>query len=70
MVQDSIGASKMDSSGRVSGLGMGLLNQSNYRVLRTGLESHPIGEYLWDIVNGGNIIVLDNKLENSEDFKT
>jgi len=40
----------MDSSGR-SGLGIEVLNQSNYKVWRTCMESYLIGEDLWDVVD-------------------
>ena len=43
----------MDSSGR-SGLGIEVLNQSNYKVWRTCMESYLIGEDLWDVVDGSN----------------
>lgn len=51
MVEDSIGTSKM-GGGRVNGLGIDLLNQSNYLVWRTCMESYLIGEDLWEIING------------------
>ena len=40
----------MDSSNR-SGLGIEVLNQSNYKVWRTCMEFYLIGEDLWDVVN-------------------
>jgi len=52
-VEKSTGTSKMDSSGR-SGLGIEILNQSNYKVWRTCMESYLIGEDLWDVVDGSN----------------
>ena len=42
--------SKMDSSGR-SGLGIEVLNQSNYKVWTTCMESYLIGEDLWDVID-------------------
>jgi len=40
----------MDSSGR-SGLGIEVLNQSNYKVWTTCMESYLIGEDLWDVID-------------------
>jgi len=40
----------MDSSNR-SGLGIEVLNQSNYKVWRTCMEFYLIGEDFWDVVN-------------------
>ena len=44
----------MHFSGRVNGLGMELLNQSNYKVWKTCMESYLVGEDLWDVVNGND----------------
>jgi len=43
----------MDSSGR-SGLGIEVLNQSNYKVWRTFMESYLVGKDLWDVVDRNN----------------
>jgi len=45
LVEKSSGASEMDSSDH-SRLGIELLNQSNYRVWRTCMESYLVGEDL------------------------
>ncbi|GKV48208.1 hypothetical protein SLEP1_g55034 [Rubroshorea leprosula] len=59
----------MDSSGHVVGLGMELLNQSNYNVWKTCMESYLIGEDLWDVVDGNDITAPANNEENAEAFK-
>ncbi|GKV36582.1 hypothetical protein SLEP1_g44695 [Rubroshorea leprosula] len=59
----------MDSSGRVVGLGMELLNQSNYNVWKTCMESYLVGEDLWDVVGGDDITALENNEENAKAFK-
>ncbi|GKV52289.1 hypothetical protein SLEP1_g58877 [Rubroshorea leprosula] len=59
----------MDSSGRVVGLGMELLNQSNYNVWKTCMESYLVGEDLWDVVGGNDITAPENNEENAEAFK-
>lgn len=69
LAEDSIGTSKMDSSGRVNGLGMELLNQSNYRVWKTCMESYLVGEDLWDVVNGGNVTIPAAGPENADALK-
>ena len=42
----------MDFNGCVNGPGIELLNQSNYKVWKTCMESYLVGEDLWDVVNG------------------
>ena len=42
----------MDFSSSVNGLGVELLNQSNYKVWKICMESYIIGEDLLDGVNG------------------
>ena len=37
---------------------MELLNQSNYKVWKTCMESYLVGEDLWDIVNGNDTVLL------------
>jgi len=67
-VEKSTGTSKMDSSGR-SGLGIEVLNQFNYKVWRTCMESYLIGEDLWDVVDGSNTTSPTNKQGNADAFK-
>ncbi|KAH0722294.1 hypothetical protein KY289_005338 [Solanum tuberosum] len=51
---------------RVNGLGMELLNQSNYKVGKT-IESYLVGEDLWDVVDGSKISPpADGPKNNSE----
>ncbi|XP_031371762.1 uncharacterized protein LOC116187248 [Punica granatum] len=45
----------MDMSNRAGGLGIELLNQFNYKVWRTCIESYLVGEDLWDVVDGNDI---------------
>ena len=44
----------MESTGRVVGLGMEILNQSNYRLWKSCMESYLVSEDLWDVVGGNN----------------
>ncbi|KAI4357175.1 hypothetical protein L6164_001141 [Bauhinia variegata] len=53
----------MDSSGCVIGFGMELLNQSNYKVWKTCMESYLIGESLWEVVGGDDTIAPENNVE-------
>jgi len=64
LVEKSTGASKMDSSGR-NELGIELLNQSNYRVWRTCVESYLVGEDLWDVVDGNITTSFTDESENA-----
>ena len=59
----------MDFSGRGNGLGMELLNQSNYKVWKTCMESYLVGEDLWDVVNRSNTSPPDDGPENSSAYK-
>ncbi|KAH0733943.1 hypothetical protein KY285_009650 [Solanum tuberosum] len=59
----------MDFSSRVNGLGMKLLNQSNYKVWKTCMESYLMGEDLWDVVNGCNTSPPDDGPKNSSVYK-
>lgn len=68
MVEDSIGTSKMGGD-RVNGLGIDLLNQSNYLVRRTCMESYLIGEDLWEIINRYSRNALANTPENNNALK-
>lgn len=58
----------MDLGGHVGGLGMEVLNQSNYKIWRTCMESYLVGEDLWEVVNGDST-ALDNYAENVDAFK-
>ncbi|KAJ7008160.1 hypothetical protein NC653_007004 [Populus alba x Populus x berolinensis] len=66
----------MELNGRVIGLGIELLIESNYKVWRTCLESYLIGEDLWEVVSGDdtaapeNVDSLDQWTQNNtkEDF--
>ena len=44
----------MESMGRVVGLGMEILNQSNYRLWKSCMESYLVSEDLWDVVGGNS----------------
>ena len=68
LVEKSTGTSKMDSSGR-SGLGIEVLNQSNYKVWRTCMESYLIGEDFWDVVDGSNTTSPTDEQGNVDAFK-
>ena len=58
----------MNSSGR-SGLGIEVLNQSNYKVWRTCMESYLVGEDLWDVVDGINTTSPTDEQGNADAFK-
>ncbi|XP_020080774.1 uncharacterized protein LOC109704448 [Ananas comosus] len=59
----------MEASGRVVGLGVEILNQSNYKVWKSCLESYLIGEDLWDVVGGGFRRAPTDTPENREALK-
>ncbi|KAL3522092.1 hypothetical protein ACH5RR_014926 [Cinchona calisaya] len=59
----------MDSSSLFNGLGMELLNQSNYKVWRSCMESYLVGEDLWDIVGGDNAKSPEPNEGNTEVMK-
>uniref|UniRef100_A0A0D3DLR6 CCHC-type domain-containing protein n=1 Tax=Brassica oleracea var. oleracea TaxID=109376 RepID=A0A0D3DLR6_BRAOL len=44
----------MESTGRVVGLGMEILNQYNYRLWKSCMESYLASEDLWDVVGGNS----------------
>uniref|UniRef100_A0A0D3C2X7 DUF4219 domain-containing protein n=1 Tax=Brassica oleracea var. oleracea TaxID=109376 RepID=A0A0D3C2X7_BRAOL len=44
----------MKSMGRVVGLGMKILNQSNYRLWKSCMESYLVSGDLWDVVGGNS----------------
>jgi len=68
LVEKSTYTSKMNSSGR-SGLGIEVLNQSNYKVWRTCMESYLVGEDLWDVVDGINTTSPTDEQGNADAFK-
>nr|CAD1836418.1 unnamed protein product [Ananas comosus var. bracteatus] len=59
----------MEASCRVVGLGVEILNQSNYKVWKSYLESYLIGEDLWDVVGGGFRRAPTDTPENREALK-
>ncbi|XP_077216009.1 uncharacterized protein LOC143850670 [Tasmannia lanceolata] len=59
----------MDMSGRVSGLGIELLNQSNYKIWRTCMESYLVGEDLWEVVCGNAVVAPEDTQENADVLK-
>ncbi|KAG6537821.1 hypothetical protein ZIOFF_002920 [Zingiber officinale] len=59
----------MEDTGRVAGLGLELLNQSNYRIWKTCMESYLVGEDLWDVVSTNGVVTPANIIENAEAFK-
>ncbi|XP_027768682.1 uncharacterized protein LOC114074843 [Solanum pennellii] len=59
----------MNFNGRANGLGMKLLNQSNYKVWRTCMESYIVGEDLWDAVNGNDTSPPADVPKNSSALK-
>ncbi|XP_059284866.1 uncharacterized protein LOC132038166 [Lycium ferocissimum] len=59
----------MDLSGHVNGLGMELLNQSNYKIWKTCMESYLVGENLWDVVNGSYTSPPIDGPKNSSAYK-
>ncbi|KAG6492870.1 hypothetical protein ZIOFF_047838 [Zingiber officinale] len=59
----------MEGTGRVTGLGLELLNQSNYRIWKTCMESYLVGEDLWDVVSTNGVVAPTNIIENAEAFK-
>ncbi|XP_059291017.1 uncharacterized protein LOC132044532 [Lycium ferocissimum] len=59
----------MDLSGRVNGLGMELLNQSNYKVWKTCMESYLVEQDFWDVFNGSYTSPPIDGLKNSSAYK-
>ncbi|XP_016498615.1 uncharacterized protein LOC107817324 [Nicotiana tabacum] len=55
----------MDLGGRANGLEMELLNQSNYKVWKSCMESYLVGEDLWEVVNESNTSPLADAPKNS-----
>ncbi|KAG6478904.1 hypothetical protein ZIOFF_062351 [Zingiber officinale] len=59
----------MEGIGRVAGLGLELLNQSNYQIWKTCMESYLVGEDLWNVVSTNGVIAPANITENAKAFK-
>lgn len=59
----------MEGVSRVAGLGLELLNQSNYRIWKTCMESYFVGEGLWDVVVVGGVAAPENVAANAEALK-
>ncbi|XP_009790200.1 uncharacterized protein [Nicotiana sylvestris] len=59
----------MDLGGRANRLGMELLNQSNYKVWKTCMESYLVGDDLWEVVNGSNTSPPADAPKNSNALK-
>ncbi|KAG6475254.1 hypothetical protein ZIOFF_064472 [Zingiber officinale] len=59
----------MKGTSHVAGLGLELLNQSNYRIWKTCMESYLVGEDLWDVVSTNGVVAPANITENVEAFK-
>ncbi|XP_060200807.1 uncharacterized protein LOC132629087 [Lycium barbarum] len=59
----------MDLSGRINGQRMELLNQSNYKVWKTCMQSYLVREDLWDVVNGSYTSPPIDGPENSSAYK-
>ncbi|XP_015164455.1 uncharacterized protein [Solanum tuberosum] len=59
----------MDFNGCVNGLGIELLNQSNYKVWNTCMKSYLVGEDLWDVVNGNDTSPPTDGPKNSCAYK-
>nr|XP_016459001.1 PREDICTED: uncharacterized protein LOC107782616 [Nicotiana tabacum] len=59
----------MDLGDRANGLGMELLNQFNYKVWKTCMESYLVGEDLWEVFNGSNTSSPANAPKNSNAHK-
>ncbi|KAG6532115.1 hypothetical protein ZIOFF_005953 [Zingiber officinale] len=59
----------MEGIDRVAGLGLKLLNQSNYRIWKTCMESYLVSEDLWDVVSTNGVAAPANITENAEAFK-
>lgn len=59
----------MDSSGRSAGLGIELLNQSNYKMWKSCMESYLVGEELWAVVGGKDKDKPEDNEANAEALK-
>jgi len=59
----------MELNGRVIGLGIELLIESNYKVWRTCLESYLIGEDLWEVVSGDDTAAPENNAQNVDSLE-
>lgn len=69
MANYSTSGSRMDVVTCAGGLGIELLNRSNYKVWRTCMESYLVGEDLWDVVDGEQVRNPEASAENSEALK-
>ncbi|KAG6500760.1 hypothetical protein ZIOFF_040613 [Zingiber officinale] len=59
----------MEGGGHIAGLGMMLLNQSNYRIWKTCMESYLVGEDLWDVVVINGVVAPEDAPANAEVLK-
>ncbi|KAG6470018.1 hypothetical protein ZIOFF_070958 [Zingiber officinale] len=59
----------MEGGGRIAGLGMMLLNQSNYRIWKTCMELYLVGEDLWDVVVINGVVAPEDAPANAEALK-
>ncbi|KAG6477308.1 hypothetical protein ZIOFF_066561 [Zingiber officinale] len=59
----------MEGGGRIAGFGMMLLNQSNYRIWKTCMESYLVGEDLWDVVVINGVVAPEDAPANAEALK-
>jgi hypothetical protein len=59
----------MELNGRVIGLGIELLIESNYKVWRTYLESYLIGKDLWEVVSGDDTATAENNAQNVDSLE-
>ncbi|KAG6494518.1 hypothetical protein ZIOFF_049550 [Zingiber officinale] len=59
----------MEGGGRIAGLGMMLLNQSNYRIWKICMESYLVGEDLWDVVVINGVVAPEDAPANAEALK-
>ncbi|KAJ6812438.1 uncharacterized protein M6B38_147530 [Iris pallida] len=59
----------MDSSSRSVGLGIELLNQSNYKMWKSCMESYLVGEKLWAVVGGKDKDKPEDNEANAEALK-
>ena len=59
----------MDLGGKYNSFGIELLTQSNYKISRTCMEFHLVGEDLWDVVGGDNTEAPQNDQKHGDAFK-
>ena len=58
----------MKNYSRVGGFDIELLNQSNYKIQKTYLESYPIKKDLWDMISN-NTTTPQTETSETKDFK-